>query len=61
MPYYPYECRNRRCKGYAQERVVVKSIVNADRVELCPYCEEPMTRRISNTNFVLKGSGWYGK
>ena len=28
-------------------------------LSICPSCGGPMKKMISNTSFVLKGSGWY--
>lgn len=57
MPIYEYACP--RC-GTLE---VMQKITDVPLVE-CPYCLEqgvhnPVTRLISSTSFVLKGSGWY--
>jgi len=61
MAWYEYRCKNKKCSQYDKDKVIDKNIVNADRVELCFQCEEPMIKQICTTNFILKGGGWYGK
>lgn len=53
MPIYEYECQD--CKqifeewqsGYEEQELT------------CPVCGGTSKRLISNTSFILKGSGWY--
>jgi len=65
MPKYDYECE----EGHTFE---IWQGINDDRLETCPVsvpiakdapyeevCNAPVKRLISNTNFVLKGKGWY--
>ena len=54
MPIYEYHCES--C-DQEFEKLVRPS---GDEPSQCPNCEsESITRLISNTNFKLKGSGWY--
>lgn len=55
MPIIEYECL--KC-GNAEE--IVKKI-DDESPEICPKCGDKMARRISSTNFNLKGYGWPGK
>lgn len=53
MPIYEYKCED--CGHVFEEWQ--KDF--EDHVWPCPQCEKPSKRIISNTSFVLKGSGWY--
>jgi len=54
MPTYEYACD--KC-GHEFER---EQRITDDPVKTCPACRGRRVRRlISNTSFVLKGSGWY--
>jgi len=53
MPIYEYQCD--ACG--AQRELFVKS-ADAPRPN-CPACRKRMRRVISQTAFILKGSGWY--
>ena len=55
MPIYEY-----RCQACDTELEVLQSI-SADPLSECPECEAPegLKRLISQTSFVLKGTGWY--
>ncbi|GAB6177009.1 zinc ribbon domain-containing protein [Desulfobaculum senezii] len=53
MPIYEYRCND--CKQVFEEWQR-----NFDDKEVpCPVCGGASQRLISNTSFVLKGSGWY--
>ncbi|MDD4730870.1 MAG: zinc ribbon domain-containing protein, partial [Desulfovibrio sp.] len=53
MPIYEYECED--CKQIFEEWQQ-----GFDEIELdCKVCGGKCHRVISNTSFVLKGSGWY--
>jgi len=52
MPIYEYECDNCGIFEYSQ-RIV------EDPLKKCPTCKGRVRRLISNTSFMLKGSGWY--
>ena len=52
MPTYEYECT----KGHHFE--VVQRITE-DPLERCQVCDAEVSRLISATNFILKGSGGY--
>lgn len=54
MPLYEYRCDS--CE-HEFERLIR---AGADEPNVCPECDaESVDRLISNTNFQLKGSGWY--
>ena len=54
MPIYEY-----RCDACRQEFEVIQKIT-ADPLETCKLCGAPNpSKLISNSSFVLKGSGWY--
>ncbi len=53
MPIYEYRCD--RCDD---EFEVTQKITDAPLTE-CPRCTGPVHKLISQSSFVLKGSGWY--
>jgi putative FmdB family regulatory protein len=54
MPIYEYACE--KCKGEFE----VEQRITDDPVKSCPSCRSRKVKRlISQTSFVLKGSGWY--
>jgi len=53
MPIYEYMCRD--CKG----KFEIFQRISEPPVEVCSRCGGKMTKLISNTSFILKGSGWY--
>jgi len=53
MPIYEYRCE--KCDNVFE---VLQSGFD-EREETCPKCKGVSKRIISNTSFVLKGSGWY--
>lgn len=53
MPIYEY-----RCQGCGKELEVMQKITESP-LEVCPSCGGLLQRLISNTSFVLKGTGWY--
>lgn len=54
MPIYEYQCG--KC-GHEFER---EQRISDDPVKTCPACRSRQVKRlISQTSFVLKGSGWY--
>jgi putative FmdB family regulatory protein len=52
MPTYEYECSN----GHQFETV---QRITEEPLERCTICTAKATRLISQTNFILKGGGWY--
>jgi putative FmdB family regulatory protein len=54
MPIYEYRCNE--CHQVFEEWT--KHMEDAQS-PLCPICDSPAERIISNTSFVLKGEGWY--
>ena len=52
MPLYDFKCDE--C-----EHVFEVTQKHIDPSPKCEECGEPTIRIISNTNFVLKGDGWY--
>lgn len=54
MPIYEYACDKCSCEFEVEQRIT------DDPVKTCPTCRSRKVRRlISQTSFVLKGSGWY--
>jgi putative FmdB family regulatory protein len=52
MPIYEYKCD--KCGVFeVTQRITEKAL------KKCPTCKGKVERIISNTSFVLKGSGWY--
>jgi putative FmdB family regulatory protein len=53
MPIYEYRCTD--CEQIFEEWQTDYK----ERELICPVCGSKARRLISNTSFVLKGSGWY--
>ncbi len=53
MPIYEYEC-----SGCGKRHEVMQKITDSPLAK-CPDCGEDLKKLISNTSFVLKGTGWY--
>ena len=53
MPIYEY-----RCEDCSKVLEIMQKIKDEPLTE-CPECKGRLTKLISNTSFVLKGSGWY--
>ena len=53
MPIYEYACE--KC---AKHMEVIQKITEAPLM-VCPDCKGRLKKMISNTSFVLKGTGWY--
>jgi putative FmdB family regulatory protein len=52
MPIYEYKCN--KCGVFeVTQRITEKAL------KRCPTCKGRIERIISNTSFVLKGTGWY--
>jgi putative FmdB family regulatory protein len=52
MPIYEYHCP--KCGTFeTMQRITEPSL------KRCPTCKSKVERMISNTSFVLKGTGWY--
>jgi len=52
MPIYEYRCDNCGVFEFSQR-------ITEDPLKKCPTCKGKVRRLISNTSFMLKGSGWY--
>ncbi|MGH8012826.1 MAG: FmdB family zinc ribbon protein [Candidatus Binataceae bacterium] len=52
MPTYEYQCE--KCGVFE-----ISQRITEDPITLCPTCQGKVTRLISHTSFILKGSGWY--
>jgi putative FmdB family regulatory protein len=53
MPIYEYEC-----SGCGKRHEIMQKITDSPLTK-CPDCGGDMKKMISNTSFVLKGTGWY--
>lgn len=53
MPIYEYECQ--KCKKLHE----VMQKITEKPLSKCPDCGGRMKKMISNSSFVLKGTGWY--
>ena len=53
MPIYEYKCLN--CEKHHE---IMRKITDKP-LSKCPDCGGKMKKMISNTSFVLKGTGWY--
>ena len=53
MPVYEYGC------NACQSRIEVMQRFSDPPLTTCEQCGGPLKKLISNTSFVLKGSGWY--
>ena len=54
MPLYEYECMN--CRN----RFELLRKIGDDSLPACPECRSTdVSKMISQTGFILKGSGWY--
>ena len=53
MPIYEYECTICGKHHEIMQKITEKPMM------ICPSCGGNMKKMISNTSFVLKGSGWY--
>jgi putative FmdB family regulatory protein len=53
MPVYEYQCK--KCT----ERFEVMQKINDAPLSECSSCGGELKKLITNTSFVLKGSGWY--
>ncbi len=53
MPIYEYECQ-----GCGKLHEIMQKITEP-ALKKCPDCGGDMKKLISNTSFVLKGTGWY--
>lgn len=53
MPIREYKCK--KCENYLE---TIQGI-NEKPLETCPECGGELEKLISNSSFVLKGSGWY--
>jgi len=53
MPIYEYVCE--KCD---KQMEVIQKITEAP-LTVCPDCKGQLKKMISNTSFVLKGTGWY--
>jgi putative FmdB family regulatory protein len=52
MPIYEYRCE--KCGDFEKTQRITDP-----PLDRCPTCRRKVRRLISNTNFQLKGSGWY--
>lgn len=53
MPIYEY-----RCQSCGKEMEFMQKITD-EPIKTCPGCGGKLEKLISNTSFILKGTGWY--
>jgi putative FmdB family regulatory protein len=53
MPIYEYVCE--KCNSHLE---IIQKITEGP-LTTCPDCKGQLKKMISNTSFVLKGTGWY--
>ncbi len=53
MPIYEYRC------DACNDEFEVTQKISDDPLRTCPKCNGPVEKLISQSSFVLKGSGWY--
>jgi putative FmdB family regulatory protein len=53
MPIYEYKCTS------CNDQFEVTQKITDDPLSTCEHCGGELKRLITNTSFVLKGSGWY--
>lgn len=53
MPIYEYSCLS--CEA---DHEIIQKISDAP-LTICPSCGGELKKKISNSSFVLKGTGWY--
>jgi putative FmdB family regulatory protein len=53
MPIYEYECN-----GCGKRHEIMQKITDSPLTK-CPDCGAELKKMVSNTSFVLKGTGWY--
>jgi len=53
MPVYEYICKKCSHQFEREQRITEQQL------KKCPKCGGSLTRLISETSFMLKGSGWY--
>jgi len=53
MPVYEYKCL--KC----QKKFEIMQKFSDKPLEICPDCKGRIKKLISNTSFILKGTGWY--
>ena len=53
MPIYKYECKN------CGSRYEVWQKITEEPLKVCEKCGGELIRLISQTSFILKGTGWY--
>jgi len=61
MAVYEFVCKQKYCDNKDKIVEIWKPIKRATDKELCPECGIFMSKLISKNNFVLKGTGWYGR
>ena len=53
---YEFKCTNKKCNRIVEKKI---SILKVPRTIYCSKCGSLMEIQISNTNFILKGKGWF--
>ncbi len=55
MPIYEYECQKCGSQFEVVQKITAKPLIRCEKQK----CKGKLLRLISNSSFVLKGSGWY--
>jgi len=58
MPLYEFECANCDWGDVEKQMSISKYIEEKNQTE-CPVCQTNMKPKVSRSDFVLKGGGWY--
>ncbi len=53
MPIYEYRCLD------CEKKLEVVQKITDEPLSTCPECGGELKKLISNTSFILKGTGWY--
>lgn len=53
MPIYEYECKS--CKT----KLEVWQKITEEPLKICQHCGGELIKLISESSFILKGTGWY--
>jgi putative FmdB family regulatory protein len=58
MAIYEYQCLNEEC---GEEFELLLPMSECDTPQVCPVCGADTEKLVSQSDFILKGDGWFGK